>query len=122
MFNKRRQSRDRVLIQDVIDTFKTPIYIGEYSRLLFEPHADKYTVCENPLAECPDGAVCFIESFPLMPHLEEICCLTVYNWNRRYPFDVKLDIDIKKEGFTLTSTGEFVGSSHDRITKEVYVK
>ncbi len=122
MFNKRRQSRDRVLIQDIINSCDEKIYIGEYSRLLFEPHEGRYAVCKNPLDDCPDGGICFIENLPLAPHVGNISRLTVYNWNRRYPFDMRLDIDIEKEGFRKVSETEFVGSSHDKITKGVYVK
>ena len=39
-----------------------------------------------------------------------------------YPYDVCFTIDLEKEGFTKVSESEFEGSSHDNITKGVYVR
>jgi hypothetical protein len=122
MFNKRRQSRDRVLIQELVESVEGKIYINSYSTLLFESHTDRVEINENPLKECPSGAVCFIENLTLAPHLMDISTLIVYKWNKKYPSDVRLDIDIKKEGFKLLKTKEFQGSSHDKITKEIYIR
>ncbi len=46
--------------------------------------------------------------------------LVLYRWNRRYPADVYLDIRPEPPGWRLVSREEFSGSSHPRITKEVY--
>ena len=44
-FNNRRQSRDRVLIDDVIRmTDGKRLYIDAYSEMLYADFADKYTV------------------------------------------------------------------------------
>ena len=50
----------------------------------------------------------------------DISRLIIYNWNRRYPFDRQLDISPAKMGFKLVSVTEFEGSSHEKITKEIY--
>jgi hypothetical protein len=44
----------------------------------------------------------------------------VYNWNRVYPRELVFDINLEKEGFSLMSSREFKGYSHDKIRKEVY--
>ena len=119
-FNKRRQSRDRVLIKDLFDTATGKVYVSEYSALLFDEHKDRVIVAEDPLAQCPDGGCCFVEMTELMPYIDEIDTLIVYNWNRHYPADKTLDIDLKNGKFSLASSTEFVGSSHEKITKETY--
>ena len=48
--------------------------------------------------------------------------LYVYKWNRRYPATTFLDLDPVKNGLRLAERTDFVGSSHDAITKETYIK
>lgn len=120
IFNNRRVSRDRILIDDLVNSVEGVIYIGEYSALLFESHKDRVTVLGDVLADAPAGAVCFVEVPPIMPHAGDISRLIIYNWNRRYPFDKQLDISPVKMGFKLVAVTEFEGSSHEKITKEIY--
>lgn len=120
MFNNRRVSRDRILIDDLVVSVDGVIYIDKYSSLLFEPHADRVTVLGDVLADAPAGAVCFVEVPPIMPHAGDISRLIIYNWNRQYPFDRQLDISPVKMGFKLVAVTEFEGSSHEKITKEIY--
>ena len=119
-FNKRRQSRDRILIRDLVSTLSDKIYVSEYSLPLFDEYKDRIVVADDPLAHCPDGGCCFVEMVELMPYIEEIDTLIVYNWNRHYPADKTLDIDLENGKFSLASSTEFVGSSHEKITKEIY--
>jgi len=63
---------------------------------------------------------CFCEREAIAPHTHKVSAVTVYRWNRHYPSDRKLDLDLS--AYTLRETTEFAGSSHDMITKEVYVK
>ena len=121
-FNKRRQSRDRALIRDLVETANGKIYVSDYSRSLFDEYKDRVIVAEDPLAQCHDGGCCFVEMAELMPYIDDISTLIVYNWNRHYPADKTLDIDIKSSIFTLVSSTEFVGSSHEKVTKEIYIK
>lgn len=111
----KRQSRDRVLISELCDSVDGIIYISEFSKALFAPHEDRYRVSDDPLTECPDGGVCFIEDLALMPHLSEIETLLLYKWNRVYPSDKRIDIPL--DGFRVIEEHEFTGSSHDKITK-----
>lgn len=121
-FNKRRQSRDRILIRDLVSTLSDKIYVSEYSLPLFDEYKDRIIVADDPLAQCPSSESCFVEMAELVPYIDDIDTLIVYNWNRHYPADKTLDIDIKNGTFTLTSSTEFVGSSHEKITKEIYIK
>ena len=120
LFNHRRQSRDRVLIADVMhDMGEKKICILPYSELLFADYAGRYTVVED-FSSLPDDSVCFVENVDVSPFLESISTVTVYNWNRVYPRDFVFDINLEKEGFSLMSSHEFEGYSHENIRKEVY--
>ena len=120
MFNGRRQSRDRVLIEDVIRmTDGKELYIDEYSRLLFSDFEGRYTVDFDMLENACEDAYCFVENKHLSEYLDRIDEIIVYRWNRRYPSDFTLDVDLKT--FCLVDACEFAGYSHDNITKERYV-
>ena len=119
MFNNRRQSRDRILIEDVIkDLGKEKIYISPYSQLLFEGMDAKIKVSDNPLEAAKGDGVCFIEDKHLSEYKGEIDILVIYRWNRHYPCDFYFDLDINK--YKLVESRDFEGSSHEKITKEVY--
>ena len=118
----KRQSRDRVLVADFVSSVgEKNVYVSPFSRVIFEPH-QKVNIVDNPFVDAKDGGACFNECFPLAPYIDMIETLIVYRWNELYPSDVKLDINLEKAGFKLTAVSEFEGSSHERITKEVYVK
>ena len=115
LFNRRRQSRDRVLIEDVLRTAGgAPLWVSPYSAPLFAEADPAVHTAEQP----PEEA-CFVEVPPLAPWLARIQTLIVYRWNRLYPADRRLDID-PAQGFSLRETSEFAGSSHEKITKEVW--
>ena len=121
LFNNRRQSRDRLLLANLLEAAKDkPLFIHPYSAPLFGDA--EVTVSEDPLADCPDGGVCFLEKNQPAPHIYDIGVLILYKWNTVYPCDVRLDLDPRRAGFVLREKSDFVGSSHDRITKEVYKK
>ena len=51
-------------------------------------------------------------------YFDEIDECIIFKWNRVYPADQHLDIDISK--MTKVQEEEFVGFSHEKITMEVY--
>lgn len=113
MFNKRRQSRDRVLIENVIELCKgEKLYTNEYSVALFPENAVE--VFES--IEDIENAYCFAENFTV----NEECVdeIIVYKWNRLYPADTYFNIDFG--GWSLIETVDFEGSSHEKITREIY--
>ena len=120
LFNRRRQSRDRVLLADLCRTANSPIYISSFSSALFPENGNIKTI-DDPFA-APPGSFIFVEDRSLIHHTENINCLILYKWNRSYPRDMVLDIDPIEQGFKLTESYDFVGSSHDKITKEIYIK
>ncbi|MBQ5321412.1 MAG: ribonuclease Z [Oscillospiraceae bacterium] len=114
-FGGKRQSRDRIVIEDVLKTVgEEKLYIDAFSKTLFENKGAEI------VKEFPKEGYFFNENKEMKHHMEFISEIIVYRWNRRYPADFYLDIDIAKEGFKLADYLEFKGSSHDKITKEIY--
>lgn len=124
MFNHRRQSRDSVLRTEMLR-------IAEGKKLKLSPaSAKQFTPEEQPLLEIGEdflttaepGDFCFVEGAPLLPVEEKIQQLILFRWNRVYPADTHLDIPLAEHGWTLTETRDFAGSSHEKITQEVYTR
>lgn len=124
MFNNRRQSKDRVLIRDVVDNLDGGnLLMTPYSENLFaDSGVDAFFLSEYVLDEADPEDYCFIENKALLPYSDKIDELIIYRWNRKYPADMYLDIDPTALSMKLVSTTEFVGSSHEKITKELYKK
>lgn len=121
MFNHRRQSRDRVLIADMIHHVgDTPLWVSPYSAPLFGKNAPTLQATLNPLELAKATDYCFLEDTPLPPTLDDVNELVIYRWNRLYPSDVRFTCDTS--AFVLAESTEFVGSSHDKITKEIWKK
>ena len=120
-FLGKRQSRDALLCEDVLAlSGGARLVLSPYSAPLFEGAC--VTVSENALSKAEKTDFCFSETEPLSPHKEKISRLVVYHWNRLYPADTFLDVTPEELGMTLVSREEFVGNSHETITREVYAK
>ena len=103
-FHQRRQSLDRVVQADILTMAAgKPIWMTPYS-------ARQFTEQE---------AVPRLSEAPLVPSLERIEKLVLYRWDRVYPADQWLDLDLDS-AFRLVSSCDFSGHSHEKITKEVY--
>lgn len=117
-FNHRRQSRDCAVIADILSSAnEAPIWMNAYSASLFEA-AENIHVSEAFLTEAPEDAWCFVEDQPLNRVRARIDALTVYRWNRHYPADRHLDLNL--EEWSLVASEDFEGHSHEKITKEEY--
>lgn len=120
MFNKRRQSRDRAVLDDIKNSFAgEKIFISPYSEKLFNEAGFDYTVCDN-FAEC-DG-ICFVEdkyNSDLLAVADEII---LYHWGKTYPADVKFDMSLLSADFALAESTVFKGTSHNEIKKERYTR
>ena len=115
LFNNRRQSRDRAVLEDIRVSVPDVLTVDGFSEKFI-------AAAEIPFAvgEPEPGVHFFLENrkaSELLPAAEKV---VVYRWNRAYPGDFHFDGDLS--GFTLQSTEEFPGKSHERITKEVYVR
>lgn len=120
MFNHRRQSRDRVLLEHLLQlTEGRKLYMSPYTAALFAGDLPRRAVVvSDPPEAAGSGDDCFIEDAALAPHQDRISALFVYRWNRDYPADRWLDIDLSE--WSRQVIDEFPGSSHDRITLEQY--
>ena len=118
-FMGRRPSSDREIIRELAAS-GCRILITEYSEPLFGELECNYEVCGNPLAFASDTDICFIEGGICEEYVRDIRVLTVYRWNRHYPSDPASRIYPEKLGFTLCTSADFAGYSHDRITKEIW--
>ena len=124
MFNNRRQSRDRNIIDDIVqNVVGGNLLMAPYSETLFKNSNIKaFFLAEDILDEAAPEDYCFIDNKSLLPYSYRIDELIIYRWNRKYPADMYLDIDPAKLSLKLVSATEFVGSSHEKITKELYKK
>ena len=104
VFNKRRQSRDCCVVERILDmTEGGCLWIHPFSELLFvEREAEQIHVRQEFLKCAGDGEYC------------------LFRWNRVYPADLRLDLAL--EDWKKTEEEEFVGNSHEKITREVYVR
>ena len=118
-FNHRRQSRDRVLTERILQICGGRLTVNAYTAALFEGMNADLTVAEDPLSVAGTGEWCFLETLSPASAKEKIERLIVYRWNRAYPFDLKFDWDLAT--MKLQSKTDFVGYSHEKITEEVYV-
>ena len=115
-FNKRRQSRDSAVLEDIRAQLTGPLCIQPFSEKLIRE-------TEIPYVLAPESAEdYFAEDIPGNDLLEKTKKIVIYRWNRHYPSDVTWTPDLAGLGFRLEETAEFPGTSHEKITREVYVR
>ncbi len=113
-FNKRRQSRDAAVLEDIRSCLSGNLLIDPFSEKLIRE-------AEIPCVLPPETAEdYFSENIPSDEMLKKISKIVIYRWNRHYPSDIRWDPDLNALGFVLTETTEFAGTSHEKITREVY--
>ena len=64
----------------------------------------------------------FAENIPSDEVLEKTNKIVIYRWNRHYPADIHWEPDLNAMGFALQEITEFPGTSHEKITREVYAR
>lgn len=87
-----------------------------------EKPAPMIQISDTFLAEASEGEYCFVEDLALSPYKDKIEVLLVFCWNRAYPSDQKLDLDLSSVEWELTEILDFPGNSHDTITQKTYTK
>lgn len=119
MFNKRRQSRDSAVLEDIKNSFAgEKICISPYSEKLFNEADIDYTVCEI----FNEDGIYFVED-KYSPDLFNLADeIILYHWGKVYPADLTLDIDLLNIDFTLCDTDILTGTSHKEIKKERYIR
>ena len=68
------------------------------------------------------GEFCFVEDQDITPYAARIEKIILFRWNRTYPADVYFNMELLSSGWILKETEEFEGSSHEKITEEVYTR
>ena len=123
LFNKRRVSRDKLMISDFAEyAADATVYMEPYSEELFSEENLNIILSENPMKFAEDGDFVFVERWAPLPFAKVANEIVVYKWNRRYPFDLKMDFSPDELGFRLESVYEFAGNAHEKITREIYKK
>jgi hypothetical protein len=117
LFNNRRQSRDSKLLLDIKNSLNGSLTIFSFSEKLVSSAEIPYEIMSGSASE---NTVLFVEDRGIKEFLPVTNKITVYRWNRVYPADMSLDIVLSAEGFRITQTVDFEGTSHEKITKEVY--
>ena len=124
MFNNRRQSKDRAVLEQVLEAAQNSrlcvnLYTGKlFAGMISEEAGVQVIIREQPARWAEEGDYCFVEGEELAPFADKIQQLTIYRWNRVYPADIYLDLNL--EEWTLTESVDFAGYSHEKITREVY--
>lgn len=119
-FNNRRQSRDAEVASKVIEMSNGgKLYMNEYSSKLFKNYSN-ILVDNDYLNIAEEGDCCFVELNSLGDYNDKIDTVTLFKWNKVYPSDMKLDIIFSDR--KLEKVFCFKGTSHDKITCEVWTR
>lgn len=126
MFNKRRQSQDRIQRENMLKHCgDAPLWIREYSQKLFINPEDgslppNVMVDNDFLCHAAPTDHCFVEGDTLAQWMDKIDTIVIYKWNRKYPSDLRFDFAIIDHQWKRFSVSDFTGSSHNKITREVW--
>lgn len=122
MFNNRRQSKDRILRDYILEQIGSDkLWMNAYTKKQFvDCEQENITVDEQFLEKAKAGEFCFIENVDVKPHIEKIEKIILFKWNRSYPGDFFFPMELLSSDWIMTKTEEFVGYSHEKITKEEY--
>lgn len=113
-FGGKRQSRDGAVTEDMLALFPR-LLAKEDSAVLFEGKKG-VLFSSDPVSMAGEADAVFLEKGPL-PEAGEI---VLYRWNRRYPATEFLTLDLGN--YRRTEHADFCGTSHDKITRERWVK
>lgn len=121
LFNHRRQSRDRVVTERIGRICKgKKVWMNSYSYPVYGALKQVEVVVDPDfLRKAGHGDYCLVETERLEQVREKLEGVLVFWWNRKYPADFYLDLDLSQ--WRKAETQEFSGASHERITEEFYI-
>ena len=121
-FNRRRLSMDRVVRERILEMSKdSRLWMNHYSYQQYEQYeAGQINVCEEFLNEAVPGDYCLTEDIHVGEFAPWVEKVILFKWNRSYPHDLDLDIDLTDPTWRLVSREDFPGNSHEKLTMEVY--
>lgn len=122
MFNHRRQSSDSILRKRIIEiSHDSVLWMNLYSFGQFSDCDNTKIKTDEKFAEKAGvGEFCFAENTDLSEYMDKIEKLIIYKWNRKYPSDMKFNFLL--DDFKCIKSCDFKGSSHEKITEEVWIK
>lgn len=121
LFNHRRLSHDRRVCEKILDySNEKELWMNAYSRKLFTNLTDINNIQVDEEFLDKSQSICFVENQDITPYLPKIDTLVLFQWNRDYPADFFFTVDLSQ--WNLISTEDFEGTSHEKITMEVYKK
>ena len=121
LFNHRRLSHDRRVCEKILDySNEKELWMNAYSRKLFTDLTDINNIQVDEEFLDKSQSICFVENQDITPYLPKIDTLVLFQWNRDYPADFFFTVDLSQ--WNLISTEDFEGTSHEKITMEVYEK
>ena len=119
-FNGRRQSRDRLLTEDLLQTVgESCLWMAPESAELFPELPENVRVDADYMNRASGGEYCFCEDERVLARCDCAGSIIVYRWNRVYPADLRFPGEelAKRERRV---EREFAGYSHEKITRERY--
>lgn len=120
LFNRRRQSMDSAVRARILERCGgQKLWMNAYSYKQFNSAAG-IMVDEAFMQKAAAGDCCFAENIAPGAYADKIEKIVLYKWNRVYPADLYFDLDLAN--WRLVESTDFAGTSHDKITEEVYVK
>lgn len=120
MFNHRRQSRDQAVTEKIRKIcMGKKLWMSPYSAQLYGSlEGVEWEASSDFLSLASSGEYCLVESAGLAAYKESIEQVIVFRWDRTYPADVYLDLDLSK--WKRKARHVFSGASHNKITEERY--
>lgn len=113
-FGGRRQSKDSAVRQRLWALSGGNLRMTEYSARQFEETV--YSGADH-LSGAKNGDWCFVENGEYEGYSGAVEKIILFRWNRHYPSDLQFRFPGK---WALASAEDFPGSSHDKITMEIY--
>lgn len=122
LFNNRRQSRDRVVREDMLLLIgEQKLWVSPYTARQFaDVQQNQLLVAEDFLEQAGKGEYCFVEDVDVTPYIHCVEQIIVYHWKRAYPADTYFTVDLSE--FQLKEYCNLTGSSHPDMIKEIYTK
>lgn len=119
-FFGKRQSMDRAVCRDILALSKGhKLWMKEYSAKLFSGVDAMLCIDECCLLKAGKNDYCFVETDDVNDIAHDAEQIIVYKWNRAYPSDLRFSAELLETREKVASV-DFSGSSHDKITREVY--
>ena len=121
MFNNRRQSRDRIVREDMLLLVPGQLWVSPYTAKQFaETEQERLLVAEDFLEQAREGDYCFVEDADITPYTDKIEDIILYHWKRMYPADTYFTIPLAE--FVLEERMDLTGNSHPDMIREIYRK